>query len=274
VAFYIVRLLYSSPLAILLGITGLVAWATALRRRNEKVMLLTCYLAVLSGSLLAFRFHSQQYLTPVIPIIILMAVICSPLLRNGLAAPVLALIAAGFVVKIANSERPWGLSYRPGTTIAAAPALSSYCSERRGNDLFVMGVNEEFYALSLPLGRVRYGWIDPAGIIAETRPHLFHLGVVQHVKSPGETRVYESRLRDWGLDSTEPLASSLVARTTEELAAIIPRYPHADFLISREITEKLPYLANHEIRKLAASYVFLYSKTRAQLGQPGWTCSM
>lgn len=272
--FYIVRLLYSSPVAVGLGISGVVVWAAALRRCDDIVTLLTCYLAVLAGSLLAFRFHSQQYLTPLIPVIILIAAVCSPLLNRRVAAPVLAVIAAAFLIKTANPERAWGISYRPGNTVTAARALSSYCSERRGNDLFIMGVSDEFYALSLPLKRVRYGWIDPSGIASKTRPHLFYLGVVQDVRLPGETAVYASRLRSWGLDSTEPLGSGLVARTAEELAAIIPRHGHADFLISKEIVERMPSLSTHEIRRVGPGYVFLYSREPAQAHAPGWTCAM
>lgn len=273
-AFYIVRLLYSSPLAVVLAAGGLGGWVAAVRRRHQVVLLLTCYLAVLAGSVLAFRFHSQQYLTPVIPVLILIAVVCSPLLRRPLAGPLLAVIAAVFVLKAANPDRPWGLSYRQGTTITAAPALSAYCLEGRGNDLFVMGLNDEFYALTLPLARVRYAWIDPDGIAARNRPHLFHLGVVQQAGTAGEEAIHASRLRAWGLDSTEPLASAFVGRTAGELASLVPRHPQADFLISRDIARALPSLASHKVAMISTDYVFLYSWTRANAHTPGWTCGM
>jgi hypothetical protein len=248
--------------------------AAALRRRDDVPLLLACYLAVLAAALLVFRFHSEQYLTPVLPFLIIVAAISSPLLANSFRAAAIAALAATFIVKAANPEKPWGLSYRGGSTIAAAGALSDYCEQRRGNELYVMDVPEEFYALALPLARVRYGWTDPQGVVARIRPHLIYLGIVQGVRPTADSGTYAARLRAWGLDSTEPLGAGIVVRHADELAAFVLSRPESDFLVSQEIVRKLAGRQAHDITLTTPDHVFLQSRMRLPGGTPRWTCRM
>ena len=274
ISFYLSRLFYTAPVALILALTGIPAMMGALRRRADVPLLLVSNLLVLGLALMVFRFRSEQYLTPVVPLLALVAVISSPLFQRRFAPVVLAGIAVLSGVKVSNPGQPWGMSYRSGTTIPAAGMLSEYCEERRGNGLYILGVNEEFYALALPLARVHYGWIDPEGIVEDGRPHLFYLGIIRHAGSPSHSSLYAERLRAWGLDSSEPLGTAIVARTAGELAVLVAEHPESDFLVSREVVEKLDQHTSHEIRRITPELVLLYSKTKLPPVTPRWTCAM
>ena len=274
VAFYLLRVAYCSPLAAALSIAGIPAAVSALRRRNPVILLVSCYLAVMSAALLLFRFHSQQYMTPWMPVLILFAALCSPLLERRFVTWALTAILIAFVVKAANHDAPWGLSYRRGNTVSVAGILSEYCEERRSNDLYLVDVEDEFYAVALPLAQVKYGWYDPTGAIPEARPHLLYLGIVQDVTAPGDPQVYADRLRAWGMNSTEPLATILRAVKAEELVTVILEHPESDFLVSAAIARALAWRGPHERRQYSSGRVFLRSRTALPPHAPGWTCRM
>lgn len=274
VAFYLARYFYAAPVTLVLGITGIPALITALRRRDAVPLLLASFLAVLSVALLMFRFHSEQYLTPLLPVVILIATISSPLSGKPFAAPLAAAIAIVFFIKAANPDRTWGISYRPGSTIVAARTLSQYCEERRGNDLYILGVDDEFYGLVLPLPHVRYGWLDPDGAMSAVRPHLVYLGIVQEATARPNTALYASRLRAWGLGSTAPLFTGISARSGDDFAALVLAHPESDFLIPPGIARRLPRRESHEIRFTGPDYVLLESRTPQITGAPGWSCWM
>jgi hypothetical protein len=42
---------------------------------------------------------------------------------------------------------------------------------------------------------------------------------------------WRARLREWGLDSEEPIATAVVARSREEVAGMIAAHPESDFLL-------------------------------------------
>lgn len=219
IPFHLSRLFYAAPLADT-GVDSIPTTMGALHRRADMPLVLISNQLVLGFALMAFRFRSEQYPTPVVPLLALVAVNSSPLFERRFAPVVLAGIAVLFVVKASNPEQTCGMSYRSGTTIPAAGALSEHCDERRGNGLYILGVNEEFYALALPLARVHYGRIDPEGIVEDGRPHLFYLGILRHAGSPSHSSFYLGRLRAWGLDWSEPLGTAIVAHSAGRLAAL------------------------------------------------------
>lgn len=270
-AFYLVRFLYAAPATLVLGPLGLPRLIAALRRREEPVVLLACFAAVLTAALIAFRFRSITYLTPLFPILILLAVLTAPLLGRWLPA---ALLAALFLVKAANPARVWGLSYRPGSTIEAADTLSHYCEARRGNDLYILDVDDQFYALVLPLARLHYGWVDRDGSIERLRPHLKYLGILQRAGEPADAAMYAARLRAWGMQSTEALGTGITAPSYESLNELVLAHPESDFLISPSIEARLG--GRQSQATVVKSPIFTLLESR--VAQPGrtaaWTCRM
>lgn len=272
--FYLFRFCYAGPLTLLLGLTAVPALVTGARRRDPVSLLLSCFLVVLGAALLSFRYESETYLTPVLPIVILISVIGSPFLTNPARVPICAAILIAFVIKLANPEKPWGLSYKGGSTVRSTAILSSYCEERRANGLYILDVEDQFYALALPLARVRYGWVDPSQDIPKTRPHLSYLGIVQDTAARYDTGLYAARLRDWGLNSLEPLGTAISGRTIDDLVALVLTHPESDFLVSPAIAARLGVRQAHEIRSSTSDSVLLQSRISHSAAPAGWTCGM
>jgi 4-amino-4-deoxy-L-arabinose transferase-like glycosyltransferase len=273
VLFYLLRLAYGAPAALLLLVTGVPALLRSLRRLHAGPLLLVCYLAVVFAALMAFRFRSEQYLTWLIPAVILAAVVSTPLLAGRRATWLTLALGAILVVEAAVPGRPWSLSWRPGSTIPAAPALSRYCEERRGNELYILGVVDQFYAATLPLGTVRYGWVDPADSVADTHPHLEYLGISQSATAPPDVPRYAERLRAWGMNSTAPIRTGILARNADELAALVRAHPEADFLVSPEIARRLGE-DRHIVRAATPTFVLLESAEGRPAGPAPRTCRM
>ena len=272
--FYLLRLIYAAPAAVVLSITGIAALIPALRRRESVPVLLGCYLAVSFAALLIFRFRSEQYLTSLIPALILIAVISSPFVNRRFGVPLLVAIGLLFFVKADNPAEPWGISYEAGSTVAAARALSHYCEAGRGNDLYIIGADDEFYALALPLAHLRYGWIDPQNLASNAHPYLEYLGILQPVSAPLNAAVYESRLRAWGLNSPAPLATGIVGQNIADFAGLILAHPESDFLVSSDIAHLVRGRDTHVIAWMEPAFVLLESKTSLPAAPRRWTCRM
>ncbi len=274
IQFYLWRFLYAGPLTLLLSVSAVPALIAESRRRDPLALVLLCFLTVLTAALLCFRFESETYITPLVPVAIVIAATRSPLLARRVAVPICALIVIAFIVKAANPSQAWGLSYESGSTVPASAVLSSYCEERRGNGLYILDVQDQFYALALPLPQVRYGWLDPSGEIPKIRPHLAYLGIVQDAAATSETTLYAARLRAWGVNNPEPLGTAITAKTIQDLVALVLAHPDSDFLISPAIAAALRGRQPHETRYNTASCVLL----QARVSQPGaparWTCDM
>lgn len=276
--FYVSRILNSDLIPLLLAVSGLWACYRACARREPAGVLAASYLVIYFAALMIFHFHSEQYLTWFAPSLILIAALYSPLLNQKLAPVLIAVILAVFVVKIANPDRDFGVSMRSGSTIAAAPVLSRYCNEHRATDLYVLGVDDEFYSAVLPFHRVRYGWIDATDTVAREHPHLAYLGILlpaAELSQSGEKLpVFRDRLRAWGLDSTESVATGLAAHDTAALVQIIHDHPEADFLVARTILPEPERLSSHRVTFANGDFALLESTTPVSIEPASWSCEM
>ena len=276
--FYILRILNSDWLPLLLALTALPAMAGALRRREPAALLAASYCTLYFAALMVFRFHSQQYLCWFVPSLILMAGWYSPLLKGKTAAVAIAVVCVAFLVKIMNPDRDFGVSLRPGSTIAAAPALSRYCAQHRAADLYILGVDDEFLSAVLPLHRVRYGWIDASDMVAREHPHLAYLGILIPAAELGQldTRlpVYRDRLRAWGLDSTRAVATGVSAHDAADLRQIIHDHPESDFLVARSVLDEAERDPSHRAVFAGPDFTLLESKAEVAVETAAWTCEM
>jgi hypothetical protein len=191
----------------------------------------------------------------------------------------LVVLAAAFLIKTSAPEQPWGLDYRAGTVQAAAPILSGYCAQARGNELIVLDLADDLYASALPLARLRYVTVAP--VAAPAGPYAMpfaEMGITVTVDQFNDlaryTPAFRARLREWGLDSGAPIASLIAARTAADLAALVRAHPESDFLISaayRNAVESAP----QELIGAAADYLLLLSRTSVErTSPPAWSCRM
>jgi 4-amino-4-deoxy-L-arabinose transferase-like glycosyltransferase len=276
--FYVVRVLYSDLVPLLLALTAIPSIVTALRRRETAALLAASYCVLYGAAILLFRFSSEQYLCWWIPSLALIAGLYSPLLRGRAAGVVIAVVVIAFVVKVANPDNDFGVSIRPGTTIAAAPVLSRYCAQHRATDLYVLGVDDEFYSAVLPLHLVRYGFMDATDLVAREHPHLLQLGILvsaaEFSQLDARMPVYRDRLRAWGMESTVAVGTGVAAHRPEELLRIIYDHPESDFLVARTVLAEPERMTTHRVTFTNADFSLLESKQPTASELSAWTCSM
>ena len=276
--FYLLRIVNSDALPLLLAITAGIAAFRAIRRRDTAAVLLVSYCAIYFAALMVFHFHSEQYLCWFAPSLILTGAMYSPLMTGRGGAAVLLVALAAFAVKAVCPDEPFGISFRSDTTIATAPALSRYCAEHRATDLYILGIDDEFYSAVLPLHRVRYGWVDPSDVVTREHPHLPYLGLLINATDlpqlGSKIPLYSKRLRQWGLNSSEAVATGIAAHDASELAQIVRDHPESDFLVARSVLPDPQDTAAHRVVVANDDFTLLESKQSTATEPAAWSCEM
>jgi hypothetical protein len=277
--FYLMRLAATDPLLLAAAAVAIPAFLRDLRGRRTAPVLLASWMAIALAAMLAWQYRNASYLLPLVPALALLAAAWGPF-RTRQAAPwMLVVLAAGFLVKSSAPELPWGLDYRAGTVIHTAPILSAYCEQARGNELIILDVANNLYATVLPLPRLRYVTVAP--IEAPAGPltrHFEEMGIMVTVDQFNHlaryTPAFRDRLREWGLDSSAPIATVITAHGAADLTALVRSHPDSDFLVSgfyRKAVESAP----QEIVGAAADYLLLLSRIRIERASPPeWSCRM
>ena len=231
------------------------------------------------AAMLGWQYRNAAYLLPLVPGLALLAAAGGPF-RTPRYGPWMAVaLACAFLIKASAPELPWGLDYRGGTVQPAAPVLSAYCGQGRGNELIVLEAADDLYASALPLPRLRYAVVAP--VAAPAGPYAMpfaEMGITVTVEQFNDQARYKPGFRapqrEWSLDSGAPIASLIRARTAAELADLVRAHPDSDFLVPgayRSAVKSAPQEAVGE----AADYLLLLSRTpRERASAPAWTCRM
>lgn len=235
--FYLRRMSLIDPLFLLLGILALPSLLFAARRQNSNpsARLLAAWLAVSAGALLAFQFRNLPYALYTLPPFALTAAIYGPFSSHHRRKLGLAILILAFGVKSLFPAKVWGLSFGHAEPFSAASALRSYVNLGRSRDLILVDSDDYFYASTLPLASVRYYFFDPGRTIQKSFQHYWYLGIIvsledfEHLNQLRPT--YAARLKAWGLDSTEPMATSIVSTSHEGLLRLIRTSPQSDFYL-------------------------------------------
>jgi hypothetical protein len=139
------------------------------------------------------------------------------------------------VLKLTPSDRVWSLTYPASQPLAAAPLLRAYADRGRSNELILVDTDDEFYSSTLPLPKVRYCFRDPSHVTERYAPYFVDLGITVNSTVFADLAhwepIFRERLRAWKLDSSEPIATSIVATDDADVAAIIQSHPRADFYL-------------------------------------------
>jgi hypothetical protein len=113
--------------------------------------------------------------------------------------------------------------------------LRSYAERGRSNELILVDTDDEFYSSTLPLPKVRYCFGDPDHVTERYAPYYVGLGITTPAAVFDELDrwepVFRERLRAWGLDSSEPIATAIVAGNDADVASIIQSHPDVDFYL-------------------------------------------
>jgi 4-amino-4-deoxy-L-arabinose transferase-like glycosyltransferase len=202
----------------------------ALARRRPRVLL--AWIAVVLAAALSFEYRNTSYLLPVFPA---MAVLAAGAIPQDRAKWALALAVALLAAKALAPAQTWGIPFQAESVIAVEPVLDRYAAMSRGNELILGEPNDGFYSACLDLARVRYLYLDPSTERRRYALDFEYLGILMtaadFARLPAVKPQFEQRLRDWGLYRGDPVATTILAPTLEQIQALVHDHPQADFLL-------------------------------------------
>ena len=169
---------------------------------------------------------------PLLPVLVLMTIQFSPLLRGRLTWLGFAVVIVGFGISASDEIS----MLRNGPRAApSASALDKYSHLRRANELLIVSPEDEFYASVVDLPKIRYVYLTPLDA-TKTSEFFYRLGMIvsgdEFCSLPRLLPVYEQRLRAWKLpDGLHPEATLIDSGAASQLAALIRCSAERDFMI-------------------------------------------
>jgi hypothetical protein len=242
--FYAKRLILTDPVLFVFLIAAIPFLVREVRRRSAAMPALTlAWLAVTGGALLLFRYRNLPYALYLIPPASLAAAAWGPTFSNRWAKTSCAVLIVVFGLKCYASEQPWGIRFGAAEPLPAVEALHSYYERGRPNELIIVDSDDDLYAVALPLPRVRYCFLDPGDVVVKYAPHYAMLGITlteDEFENLGRLEpAYEARLKQWGLDSTEPIGTAIVIASRTMLLRIFRAHQNSDYYVSEADWELL-----------------------------------
>ncbi len=278
-SFYFLRLAATDPLLLASAFSALPAFFTDLRRRTPAATLLAAWIGIMVAAVLGWQYRNATYLLPLIPALALLTAGWSPFAAPRYAPWMSVGLAAAFLIKIASPSLPWGINAQQGTVQQAAPALSAYCAQSRGNPLVVVDIADDLYASVLPLPRVRYAAMVP--ITLPTGPYNMpfpEMGISVTVDQfndlPRHEAAFRSRLEEWGLPGGGPIASLIAMHSPEDLSALVGAHPETDFLIPAVYHGAVRSAPQEQIAATSRHFFLLSRTPMPRISPAAWTCKM
>lgn len=230
--FYLKRLFLTDPFLCIAAAFALPAFVIDVRQGKQYARLLACWLGVVLAAISIFQYRNFPYA------VMLIAPLCL-LAAGSLPAKYESWIAAALVLalgaKLLAPSQVWSLAYSASQPLAASPWLRAYLDRGRANELILVDPDDEFYSAVLPLPKVRYCFRDPNNVTIRYAPYYVDLGITVTAAvfaDPARWEpVFRERLRAWGLDSSEPIATAIIARDGADVIAIIRSHPRSDFYL-------------------------------------------
>jgi hypothetical protein len=279
--FYLMRMALVDPVLTALALAALPAFVMEVRKWSAAPVLLLCWLASLAAAVFGWQYRNISYLLPMLPALAILATAYGPLFSKRRAPWMLALVTAAFGAKAAAPAAPWGLSFQRGTVQADSPLLSDYCQRARGNELILVGMDDDLYASTLPLAKLRYCLVGANLAGGPYAMSFDRMGIIltaaQFDSLDQWEPVFRQRLREWGLDSGEPIGTLILAGSPEELARTIRAHPSSDFLLPERYRAAVEQAAQagHQLIEASEGHVFLLSReARPRAAPPAWSCCM
>lgn len=272
--YYLKRLLLLDPVLAVAGVASIFAlWKTkpqvpprALTRRLPLI-----WIAIVLVGCAAFQYRNTSYLLPVYPALALLAASAISKIPRRFASLTLAAAALLLVAKTFAPNQPWGIPFQPESVNPTDAALDAYASLHRGNDLILVDPDDQFYSADLvserSLTHVRYCYLDPHPATARAPLDFEYLGITltadQFARLAELRPIYVQRLREWGLDSGDAIATVILARDENDVHALIASHPEDDFFVPSRFVS----IESHDLSGLSnptGSRVFLLSRKEIQ----------
>lgn len=277
--FYAARMALLDPVLTAAALAALPALLGELRRRSAAAVLLACWAAVVLVSIFVWQYRSVSYLLPLVPALAIVAAAYGPLPRIKPASSILLLAGLAIVWKTVAPGAPWGISFERGTVQQVDTIVSRYCRLQRGNELILVGMDDDLYASILPLPRLRYALEGAPQADGPYSMAFEHMGIVLTAEQFNDLErrkpLFRDRLREWGLDSGAPIGTLILASSPAEFAAMVRAHPASDFLFPDRYRAQIPADARHVLVDTVPGHFLLLSReARPRSTPPEWRCGM
>ncbi len=260
--FYVKRVSIIDPILICFAVLAVPAfWRDLRQRKSANALLLAVWLVVVATALLTFRYRNLPYALNLVPPLALLGASYSP----GGWWRILPLCAA-LAAKTVFAGAVCGLPIKATEPIPSAAPLRAYAHRGRPNELIIVSPDDEFYSSTLHLSRLRYAFIDPNRLVIRYAPHFAYLGITvtveQFLRFDDLRGKFLERLRAWGVQSSEPLATSILAKSAEEIVRLADARPQSDFFLPSDLFGALSTntLATHEVVFTPNGRIFLLAR--------------
>jgi hypothetical protein len=279
VLFYLMRVLRIDPLLAAVALVSLPAFGAELKRRSAPAVLLLCWIGIPLAAVLFWQYRNVTYLLPLVPAAAILAGCYGSLAEVRSAKWLLGLAVVAFVVKMAMPGFPWGISFRGGTVAATAPMLTQYCSLGRANEVVLVEPDDEFFGTLLPLPGVRYYQIGRMPVSGQYGMDFAYMGLVIDAAQYDDLErwlpLFRRHLREWGMDSSRPVGSMIVAATPADLARNIRNHPATDFFLPERYRGAVAAsaAATHELVPMFPGRFFLLARQTHPAAPPQWSCN-
>jgi hypothetical protein len=263
IPFYLKRLFLTDPVLSVLALAALPLLIRSVRERKTEAVLLLLWMLVIGAALFAFQYRNLPYLCELLPPLSLAAAGYGPLSAGRRQKVLVGVLAAAFCAKVTFGEPAWALSYGAPVPLPSAEGLRWYAGLSRSNELIAVNSDDEFSASVLPLVKIRYCFIDQTGTVLRYAPHYGLLGITVSSAQFDELDKWEPQFRErllqWGLDSVEPVATTIVASSAAEVVRMIAAHPRSDFYLPASLWSEIPptVQTSHRIAPLANGRFFL-----------------
>ncbi|HEV3201324.1 MAG TPA: glycosyltransferase family 39 protein [Bryobacteraceae bacterium] len=278
--FYLMRTPGIDPVLTAIALVALPGFLGELRKRSSPAVLLACWMAMVAAAVLSFQYRNISYVLPAVPALAILATAYGPYASGRRAVWMLVFAGVAFMGKVAYPSAPWGLSFHRGTIQAVAPLVSDYCERARPHELILVGMDDDLYASTLPLPKLRYCLVGASMTGGRYGMPFEYMGIVLTAAQFDDvarwTPVFREHLSEWGIDTEEPIGTLITPASPEELALVIHAHPDSDFLIPvryRKAVEEAAQ-ASHEIVEAPEHFFLLSRQGAARAAPPAWSCKL
>jgi len=270
--FYAKRLFLVDPILCCLAVAALPgAWMAAKRRDSVQPILLSAWLLVVCLALSFFQVRGQfRWVLFLLPPLCMLVACFSPMKRKWL----LVFLCLVFAIKTEAPRRTWGLPFGAYPPMPSETSLRAYSDRGRPNPLVLVDTDDELYSAVLPLPKIHYCWIDPNGLVERLVPYYVELGITvtaaQFDDMEHREPIFRERLRAWGLNSSEPIATAVVAQSDADVAKIVAAHSTADFYLPARFRAVLEgaVKTTHELVNVSDDRFFLLAKRAPDVPPP------
>lgn len=257
-SFWVERMWQLDPVFTVVAVFGLL---TTFTRKKAGVLLAWCWTLTICAALASFQAKNLPYLVLLLPPLSVLAGVAMARLevRSQNLSLIAVLILAFAKMWFADGTRAIRFDAPP---IESTRSLRTYYSFGRETELFMMNPDDEFWSSTIPLHRVRYGFVDPEETISRAAPSYVPTGIILKTDQllSLDPAPYMAKFRALNADGTRAIGTTILLESPNDVLRIAAARPRADFSLPATWITAIEIPPTHDVRALSRDRVFLFSR--------------